>query len=82
MTLSLIHILNAGSIIGDGGRNVKRFCKKLMKEDLLHFVGTDAHRIDIRRPIIKPCVDYVIKKMGEDYAREIFVENPRRIVLR
>ena len=53
-----------------------------MKEDLLHFVGTDAHRIDIRRPIIKPCVDYVIKKMGEDYAREIFVENPRRIVLR
>ncbi len=74
--------VNAGSIIGDGGRNVKRFCKKLMKEDLLHFVGTDAHRIDIRRPIIKPCVDYVIKKMGEDYAREIFVENPRRIVLR
>lgn len=74
--------VNAGSIVGDNGRGAKRFCRKLMKEDLLHFVGTDAHRMDIRRPMLEPCVNYIIRKMGKDYARQIFVENPKKIVIR
>lgn len=74
--------VNAESVIGDNGRTAKKFCRKLMKQDLLHYVGTDAHRIDVRRPMLGPCADYVIRKMGKDYARKIFIENPKKIVMR
>ena len=72
--------VNAGSILGESGHGVKKFCRRLMREDLLHFVGSDAHRMDVRKPNLRPCVDYVTRVMGEDYAEEIFVENPKKIV--
>ena len=31
--------MNADSIIGDDGFMVKRFCKKVMKEEMLEFCG-------------------------------------------
>ncbi len=74
--------VNAGSILGDNGSKIKRFCRKLMKRDLLHYVGSDAHRTDVRRPILGPCADYVVRKMGKDYAEKIFIENPKQIVMR
>ena len=74
--------VNAGSVVGVNGRTAKKFCRKLMKQDLLQFVGTDAHRIDVRRPMLSPCVDYVVRKMGKEYAKKIFIENPKKIVTR
>ncbi len=74
--------VNAGSVVGANGRTAKKFCRKLMKQDLLQFVGTDAHRIDVRRPMLSPCVDYVVRKMGKEYAKKIFIENPKKIVTR
>ena len=35
--------VNADSILGKSGFYTKRFCRKLMKGDLLHFVGSDCH---------------------------------------
>ena len=58
----------------------KRFCRKLMKEDLLHFVGSDCH--DSRHRICRTGEAYrkVISKMGQEYADKIFIENPSGIV--
>lgn len=72
--------VNTSSITGQDGFGIKRFCKKLMKEDLLHFVGTDAHGCKKRVPQMQEAYNYVSKKMGEDYAKEIFVLNPAKIV--
>lgn len=71
--------VNADSITGKEGFMTKHFCKKLMKEDLLDFIGTDGHGQRKRIPTIKPCYELVEKSMGEAYARRIFVENPRKI---
>lgn len=72
--------VNAGSIIGEYGRKPKKFCRSLMRENLLGFVGSDAHNTSDRAPNIGICAGYVAKKMGEEYARRIFHDNPMEIV--
>ena len=81
----LIHMgarlqVNADSIIGLDGRQVKKFCKKLMKYDMLSFVGSDAHDLNDRASHLGECVRYVEKKMGTEYAEELFIRNPSRII--
>lgn len=72
--------VNAESIMGKEGFGTKRFCNKLMKEDLLHFVGTDCHGSSFRVPKLKDAYNIIARKMGEDYAEQIFIDNPARII--
>lgn len=71
--------VNADSISGKDGFSVKWFTKKIMKLDLLDFIGTDGHGKKSRVPDIGKCYAQVVKTMGEGYARKIFVENPQKI---
>ena len=72
--------VNAESILGQEGFGIKRFCRKLMKQDLVHFVGSDAHNMTDRKPQIGRCAEYLAKKMGRGYMEKILVENPQRII--
>lgn len=72
--------VNAGSIIGNGGRAAKKFIKELMDEGYVHFVGTDAHSSGSRSPLIKKSADYVEKRYGEEYAKEIFRTNALKVL--
>ncbi len=58
----------------------RRFANKLMKEHMVHFVATDAHGIRHRRPELAGAAQHIIKHYGEDYCRELFVENPALVV--
>ena len=80
ITLGAKMQLNADSIIGENGRKVKKFCKKIMKKNLLEFIGTDGHDTKVRRPSIIKCVNYLEKKMGCDYAKKILIDNPQKII--
>ena len=72
--------INADSIIGKEGFGTKRYCKKLMKYDLVHFVGSDCHNLTSRVSRIGEAYNYVSKKMDEAYADHLFIENPRKIL--
>lgn len=72
--------MNAGSIIGEEGLAMKMFCKKVMRKNLLHFVGSDAHNLVERKPNIGKCVAYLIKTMGKDYQEQILIDNPSKII--
>lgn len=72
--------INADSIIGTYGHKMKKFCKKLLNEDLVDFVGSDAHNIKSRPPRIGKCADYVAKKYGMELRDKIFTNNPAGIV--
>lgn len=72
--------VNAGSFTGEGGFAAKRFVKKLAKERLLDFVGSDAHDISERKPRMKKCAAILKKINGLDYAKQILFENPLHIV--
>ncbi|WP_461816133.1 CpsB/CapC family capsule biosynthesis tyrosine phosphatase [Faecalimonas sp.] len=75
MDMGIYVQVNAGSIIGKSGRTVKKFVKNLLEEQYVHFVGTDAHSSGRRSPMIQKSAEYVQKKFGEDYAKEIFHSN-------
>ena len=71
--------INADSVLGYEGHTIKKCCVGLMKDDLVDFIGSDAHNLEGRKMNLGKCATYVRKKMGQDYAEEIFVDNPRRI---
>ena len=68
--------VNADTISGKDGFFVKRYARKLMKRDLIDFVGTDAHRSDSRTPGLAKAYDQAAKANGNDYARWLFIQNP------
>lgn len=72
--------INADSIVGKEGFSTKRYCRKLMKYDLVKFVGSDCHNTRSRISRMGEAYDYVAKKMGEAYADHLFIENPRKIL--
>lgn len=71
--------VNADSVLGYEGHMIKKFCATLMKNDLVDFIGSDAHNLEDRKMNLGKCAAYVGKKMGQDYAEGIFIDNPRRI---
>lgn len=72
--------VNAGTFTGECGFNAKRFVHKLVKMDLIDFVGSDAHNIKDRQPRMAKCAEYLKKVHGEDYMRRILHDNPKRMV--
>lgn len=72
--------VNSRTVTGEGGMKIRRFVKKLLKEEWIHFIGTDAHSMGGRKPEIADCADYIIKKCGEQYAAEILYANAVHII--
>ena len=44
--------VNASSVIGESGKDIKKFIKKLMKDEMVDVIGTDAHSNGGRAPRI------------------------------
>lgn len=68
--------VNAGSIMGKYGISMKQLTRKMLKQDLVHFVATDAHDLDKRTPCLSGCADYIGKKYGEGSKRRLFYDHP------
>lgn len=64
--------LNADSILGKWGFSMKRYCHKMLKMGLAHFVASDAHDPEHRTPELSACFDRVRGKYSEDYAQYLF----------
>ncbi len=69
--------INVSGVMGMSGRKTKAFCNELLREELVHFVATDAHDLKNRAPRIKKCADFIIKKYGAAYAKRLFIDNPQ-----
>ena len=72
--------VNASSITGDNGFFVKRAVKMMMKEKLVHMVGSDGHDSRRRKPAMVDAVKAVSRKFGDAYAEQIFIHNPECII--
>lgn len=73
--------LNAGSLLGDFGKKIQRGAKRLLEEDLIDFISSDAHDLQ-RRPItvMAEALKMVKKKLGEEKGFELFERNPKKIL--
>ena len=72
--------VNSRSFTGEGGMKVRHFVKKLLREEWIHFIGTDAHSMGSRRPEMADCADYIIRKCNEGYAADILYGNAVHII--
>lgn len=72
--------VNASSVIGEMGGAKKRFIKKLIKNDWVHFIGTDAHDTKYRPPLMEKCATYLRKKFDEDTMELLLYYNPMMMI--
>lgn len=71
---------NYGSIIGMYGKEIKNTVKKLLKHDMIHFLGSDNHRSNTvykEMPKIMPVLEEWI---GTKKVEELTVENPIHVL--
>ena len=72
--------VNASSLEGKMGIRVKWYLKKLIRADLVHVIGTDAHGSRHRRPKIRNCLTYLDKKAGVTCRKKLTEKNPAKII--
>lgn len=72
--------VNCASVTGDNGFGTKQNVKSLLKNGLVDFVSTDAHRPEGRAPYIEKCAEILRKKYGDIYAAELTGGNARRFL--
>jgi protein-tyrosine phosphatase len=63
--------VNAFSFIDNYVEIFNRRAKELLKNRHIHFIGSDAHRIDHRAPTIDEGVKYILHNTDEKYAIQI-----------
>lgn len=72
--------VNSASFQGGMFDEMAKRAKYIMKNDLLDFVGTDAHSTGKRSPKMKETAAYLYKKLGSKKADKILVHNPKAVL--
>lgn len=72
--------VNADDVLPHFRSPFAKFVGSLLKEELVSFVGTDAHKDRERSPQMLKCWQYLNRKYDPDYVREITRENTLRII--
>lgn len=72
--------LNADSVMGKHGLGIARFCNRLLKEQKVHFIASDAHDTEKRPPLLRECWQRVYKKYGSAYSSQVFYDNAQMVI--
>jgi protein-tyrosine phosphatase len=72
--------LTAASVTGRFGRRVKYWSDRMLDEDLVFLIASDAHNTDRRPPILTEARDVLDRRYGEEYANRLVEDNPQTIL--
>lgn len=67
--------INASGVTGKVGNGMKKVIHSLLKEQLVDYIGTDAHSDRERSPQILECARTICRKYGNDYAEAVLSGN-------
>lgn len=73
--------LNASSLLGRHGSQVRDTAMILLNSNLVHFVATDAHNTTSRPMRLSPAWNAVAEGWGAERAATLFDTNPRKAIL-
>lgn len=73
--------INAYSLVEEKNAATKKLAQILLKNKLVTFVGSDAHRTTHRPPNIKSGIDYIYKNCDGKYADDICFRNAEHFLL-
>jgi protein-tyrosine phosphatase len=72
--------MNAGSLMGSFGKDVKNVALQLMNSNLIHFIASDAHDVNSRPLKLRDAYEFVRKTWGGERARQLFYENQMKMM--
>jgi protein-tyrosine phosphatase len=72
--------LDAASLTGSFGRDAQQVAKRIIEAGLAHFIATDAHHHDRRRPVLSRAAAIAADWGGEEYARAMVEANPEALI--
>ena len=71
--------VNAHSFADDSDTDIRERARNLLRNKYVHFIGSDAHRIDHRPPKILGGIQYILDNIDEEYATKILRENAKQL---
>jgi protein-tyrosine phosphatase len=72
--------INISSMLKRNLNPMAKFCKKLLKREWVHFLGTDAHGAYERSPQISKVRSYLTRKYGENKVKQLLWDNPMTVL--
>jgi protein-tyrosine phosphatase len=71
--------VNAGAVVGAFGSAAANAAWEWLARRWVALIATDAHSVGMRRPRMTDAIDAIAKKLGEDVARRVCIDNPIRV---
>jgi protein-tyrosine phosphatase len=71
---------NYGSIIGQYGEKAKIIVKKFFESNMIHFLGSDVHRLNTIYPKIPKILPVIEKIIGKEKLEELTTTNPKLVL--
>ena len=71
---------NYGSIIGVYGNEIKETAKKLLTHNMIHYLGSDNHRVNTIYKHIPEALKLLEKWIGQEKTLELTTNNPKYIL--
>jgi protein-tyrosine phosphatase len=72
--------MNGSSLLGRTGERVMKTAEMLIRNNMVHCIGSDAHGITRRRPDLAEAVVKLKTMVDSGYAHKLLVENPQRMM--
>lgn len=73
--------INKGSLSGKNGEEARQTAEWLLEQNMVDFVASDTHDLQIRTSRLDYVAAYIKKQYGKERARQIFYENPKCVIL-
>ena len=67
--------MNYHKIGGKWHNETTRWCRAMLKEEQIHFLGTDMHNTEERGPWTQEAENWMKKHLGKRYLKSIFYQN-------
>lgn len=72
--------LNAGSILGHFGKESQKIALRILKEELAHFIASDAHSPRGRSVLLATIADYLQDDIPAEYLDRLLTKNAEAII--
>jgi protein-tyrosine phosphatase len=72
--------INTFSFTEEENEQTRKRAHELLENQYIHFIGSDAHRLDHRPPAIENGVCYILENAEQEYAQKILNDNAKRLL--
>lgn len=77
--INSFHILKQ-KLFNDKHKRFKKRARYFLEENLVHFVASDMHNLDVRPPFLAESYKIICRDFGKERANQLFIENAQSIL--